>query len=260
MTLKPIDMKITLMQMDTAWADPAENAARISRLLDANPGSDLYVLPEMFSTGFITDSAQDAERFPYPSLANMQEWADRGDCAIAGSIAVEEDGEYFNRFCFVRPGGETTIYDKRHLFTYGGEDRKFSRGGERVIAEWRGVRFLLLVCYDLRFPVWARNRKDYDAIICVANWPQQRAYAWDMLTRARAIENQAFMVCVNRAGRDKVGIYKGGSVLAGPRGEILASCEDFRESVATGELSMDDLEWFRHEFPVLDDADGFRMF
>lgn len=253
-------MKITLMQMDTVWADPAENAARISRLMDANPGSDLYVLPEMFSTGFITDSAQDSEHYPYPTLGHMQEWADSRGCAIAGSIAMEVDGSYRNRLCFVRPGGDVSIYDKRHLFTYGGEDRKFSGGCERVIAEWKGIRFLLLVCYDLRFPVWARNRKDYDAIICVANWPQQRASAWDMLTRARAIENQAFVVCVNRAGRDKAGIYRGGSALIGPRGETLASCEDFRESVVTGEIRMDDLEWFRREFPVLDDADGFRLF
>lgn len=252
-------MKVTLLQRDIVWADPQRNAELISKELERLRGSDLYVLPEMFSTGFITGSVENAETEPCASLEKMKEWAAKYDCAIAGSIALHTSEGNRNRFYFVKPDGSVTFYDKRHLFTYGGEHHRFTGGDERVIVEWRGMRFLLLVCYDLRFPVWARNRRDYDAIICVANWPAVRSYAWDTLVRARAIENQCFMLAVNRAGEDSVGPYKGGSVILEPHGEIVAACEDFRESSVTAEIRMEDLEAFRKAFPVMDDADGFKL-
>lgn len=252
-------MRITLMQMDTVWADPAANTSLIERLIGDNPGSDLYVLPEMFSTGFITCPGTDAEPWPSPSFGKMLEWAERWNCAIAGSIAADVNGRRLNRFCFVKPGGQYSIYDKRHLFTYGGEHERFSAGKERVTVEWRGVRFLPLVCYDLRFPVWARNRGDYDAIICVANWPGVRAYAWDTLLRARAIENQAFVIGVNRAGEDRTGLYRGGSALIDPLGKPLAVCRDFAQDTVSAELDMDMLTELRGSFPVLGDADPFSM-
>lgn len=252
-------MKVTLLQRDIIWADPQKNAELIYEELQKQKGSDLYVLPEMFSTGFITGSAENAEKEPCFSLGMMKSWAREFNCAIAGSIALHTEEGNRNRFYFVKPDGSVTYYDKRHLFTYGGEQHRFTAGDERVIVEWRGFRFLLLVCYDLRFPVWARNRRDYDAIICVANWPAVRSYAWDTLIRARAIENQCFMLAVNRAGTDPVGPYKGGSVILEPHGEVVASCEDFKESSVTAEICMEDLEAFRRSFPVMDDADNFRI-
>lgn len=252
-------MKVTLLQRDIVWADPQKNVELIEKELQQLRGSDLYVLPEMFSTGFITASADNAEKEPCATLEHMKRWSSTYDCAIAGSVALNTDGKNRNRFYFVKPDGSVTIYDKRHLFTYGGEHHRFTGGDERVIVEWRGFRFLLLVCYDLRFPAWIRNRKDYDAIICVANWPAVRSYAWDTLVRARAIENQCFMLAVNRAGSDPVGPYKGGSVVLEPHGEVVAACEDFIESSVTAEIRMEDLEAFRKVFPVLEDADPFEL-
>ena len=162
-----------------------------------------------------------------------------------------------NRFFFVKPDGSVTRYDKRHLFTYGGEKDRFSGGDERVVVAWRGFRFLLLVCYDLRFPVWMRNRNDYDAILLVANWPVVRQDAWKTLVKARAIENQCFVAGVNRVGSDPVCEYLGGSTLYNPFGEPLARCQDGKESIATGKLSMAMLEEYRSKFPVLEDADDF---
>lgn len=252
-------MKITLLQRDIVWASPQRNIELIEKDLEKLGKADLYVLPEMFSTGFITNSVSDAEIAPAPSLEKMKEWAKKYDCAIAGSLAIHENDRNFNRFYFVKPDGEVTSYDKRHLFTYGGEHERFSAGSERVIVEWRGVRFLLIVCYDLRFPIWARNRKDYDAIICVANWPAVRSYAWDTLIRARAIENQCFMLAVNRAGEDKVGPYKGGTAFINPLGGTIAQCKDFVEDHISVELSMEELEAYRKTFPVLNDADSFEI-
>lgn len=252
-------MKICLLQRDIVWADPKNNARLIEEELKRQEKADLFILPEMFSTGFITDSVSDAEAVPSCSLAKMKEWAKLYDAAIAGSIAVNENGRNCNRFYFVKPDGQVTFYDKRHLFTYGGEHERFSAGDQRVVVEWRGVRFLTLVCYDLRFPVWARNLKDYDAIICVANWPAVRSYAWDTLLRARAIENQCFVLAVNRAGSDKVGAYKGGTAFINPLGETVAQCRDFEEDSLNVELSMEELEAFRERFPVLNDADSFTI-
>ena len=158
---------------------------------------------------------------------------------------------------FVKPDGSVTTYDKRHLFTYGGEKERFTGGDRRVIVEWRGVRFLLLVCYDLRFPVWMRNRGDYDAILFVANWPVVRQDAWETLLKARSIENQCYVAGVNRVGKDPVCEYLGGSALYNPFGQTVVRCKDAEMDVATGKLSMAMLEEFRAKFPVLEDADDF---
>jgi len=252
-------MKVTLLQRDIVWADPAENRRRAEEALLANPGSDLYVFPEMFSTGFSTTPDGYIEDEPYDTLAWMKEKATQYDCAIAGSIATHVDGKNVNRFYFIKPGGDVTFYDKRHLFTYGGEQKRFSGGDERVIVEWRGFRFLLLVCYDLRFPVWSRNRKDYDAIICVASWPSVRRFPWDTLTRARAIENQCFMLAVNRTGEDPSCSYNGGTAIIDPYGATIEACQDGKECEITAELDMEALNAFREKFPVLEDADNFTL-
>ena len=250
-------MKVALVQTDIVWADPEENRIRLDGILDGLSQVDLVVLPEMFSTGFATQPEGIAEESPSSSLAWMKRKAAQMDCAIAGSIALHEDGEFWNRFCFVKPSGEAVFYNKHHLFTYSGEHHRFTRGDERVIVPWRGVRFLLNVCYDLRFPVWSRNRKDYDAAIYVASWPSTRQYPWDTLIRARAIENQCFVLGVNRVGKDPSCEYTGGTALIDPYGKALAECGPGVKAVLVSDIDMLVLEAFREKFPVLDDADPF---
>ena len=253
-------MKTVLLQTNISWADPKGNRDHLDKLLSGIEDADLIVLPEMFSTGFATEPQGIAEPAPCETLEWMKSCADRMESAIAGSVAVMEDGKYFNRFYFVVPGGDYVSYDKRHLFTYGGEHLSFTAGVNRVVVEWCGVRFLLAVCYDLRFPVWLRNCGDYDAIICVANWPEARRDAWDTLVRARAIENQCYMLAVNRCGTDPKCVYSGGTAFIDPCGKIVASVPDYEEGAAESELDMEELEEFRAKFPVLADAEKFQVF
>jgi len=256
-------MKITILQQDIVWAKPAVNCQAAERAIAANPGSDLYVLPEMFSTGFATRPAGIAEA-DGGSLQWMQATARATGAAICGSIATEDGGRYYNRFYFVEPDGRVTTYDKRHLFTFGGEDKTFTAGTRRPIISYRGLRFLPEVCYDLRFPVWARNGhyatdQCYDLIIYVASWPQVRQQAWDTLLRARAIENQCFVAGVNRVGADPGNVYAGGSVVLDPWGNTLVRCPDGEPSAATATLDLPALEAFRQSFPVLNDRDEFSL-
>ncbi len=254
-------MKVTLLQQDIQWADPTVNLARAEALMDSAQGSDLYVLPEMFATGFNGDpeqTAQEAERSTI--LSWMHRMAVKHDAAIAGSVAIKEQDRYFNRLYFVRPDGETIHYDKRHLFTYSGENLHYHPGSRRVIAEWRGVRFILQVCYDLRFPVWSRNGRTtdkerlYDVILYVASWPSTRMHVWSTLLRARAIENQCYVCGVNRIGSDPSCTYEGGTMLVDAYGQATV-CPDNEESALTAELDMERLRAFRTKFPVLDDMD-----
>ena len=247
-------MKITIIQQDIAWKSPKANVERADALIDTCPGGDLYVLPEMFTTGFCTEPQDIAEPHGGETLQWMLRKARETDAAIAGSVVVSEDGKYYNRFYFAMPDGTVCHADKKHLFTYGGEDKCFTPGNERVIVEWRGMRILLLVCYDLRFPIWSRNRKDYDLILYVASWPCARMEVWSTLLRARAMENQCYVAGVNRVGKDIYGEYTGGSIIVDPYGKPLADCGT-EEGGATAEPNMKRLENFRKKFPVLDDAD-----
>lgn len=248
-------MKISIIQTDIFWADPQTNVMRADEVVSRNPGSDLYVLPEMFSTGFCTFPEGVAESSDSRTLAWMKRKAAATDAAIAGSVAVCEGGKYYNRFYFVKPDGSVTKYDKKHLFTFGGEHERFTAGSERVVVEWKGVRMLLEICYDLRFPVWARNRGDYDMIIYVASWPTPRVDAWKALLTARAIENQCYVAGVNRVGADPTDEYCGGSRIIDSYGNIMAQCKDGKEEVVSAEIDMNKLEAFRGKFPVLNDAD-----
>ena len=248
-------MKVTILQRDILWANPEDNVARADEAIDCNPGSDLYILPEMFSTGFCTNPEGIAESTDSSTLAWMKAKAASTGAALAGSIAVTENGHYYNRFYFVKPDGSVATYDKKHLFTFGGEHLRFTAGQERVIVEWKGVRILLEICYDLRFPVWARNRGDYDMIIYVASWPTPRVGAWKALLTARAIENQCYVAGVNRVGTDPSNEYCGGSRIIDPYGIIMAECTDGKEMEVTVDVDMDILEAFRAKFPVLKDAD-----
>ena len=250
-------MKVKLFQQDILWGDPEGNRARLDGIMASAGEADLFAFPEMFTTGFAT--AQDAivEENEAEALAWMHSWALRKDAAIAGSIAVKTGDKCANRMLFVTPDGLAARYDKRHLFYYGGEGTRFEAGQERVVVSFRGVRFLLLICYDLRFPVWIRNRDDYDAILIVANWPDARSLAWNTLLQARAIENQCYVLGCNRVGADPACKYTGYTKIINPYGEIISSVPDHSEDWAEAELDLDFLRAYAHNFPVLENADAF---
>ena len=250
-------MKITQIQTDIVWGITAANREALERKINPLSDTDMIVLPEMWSTGFAVrpaEYAEDMERCE--SLEWMRRMAHEKDAAIVGSLAVHDvDGTYRNRLFFVMPSGEYEYYDKHHLFSYGGEDKEYTPGQERKTVTWRGVRFLLQICYDLRFPVFSRNRGDYDAIIYVASWPLSRIIPWKVLLSARAIENQCYVIGVNRVGRDPLCEYGGGTLFINPYGTVEASCPDGEEGVMTNTLDLDALLRFRRKFPVLNDAD-----
>lgn len=258
-------MKVTLLQRNVLWADPEGNAKANSGVMDSCVGTDLFILPEMFSTGFAIDPEGIAEELDNEGECFTLRWikkeALRLDCAICGSVAVKEkDGRFFNRLFFVTPD-MCFSYDKHHLFTYGGEKKSYSPGQERVVVVWRGVKILLQVCYDVRFPVFVRNsicadgKPEYDAIIYVASWPAKRVPAWKKLLLARAIENQCYVLAVNRTGNDPVCEYIGGTMVIDAMGNIVDSCPDAKETSISVDLDMEALNRFRGKFPVLEDAD-----
>lgn len=251
-------MKVSIIQHDIVWGNPAENRLRLQQQIEAQPGADLYVLTEMWSTGFAINPEGVAER-DEASLQWMKDMAVQQQAAIAGSLAIEQDGSFHNRLYFVKPDGEVEYYDKRHLFSYGGEDKYYSPGTERVVVEWKGVRFLLTVCYDLRFPVWMRYCNDYDAIICVANWPTVRIDSWQTLLRARAIENQCYVVGVNRVGKDPNCDYCGCSAIINPYGQTIAECEKDKECSMEAVFDMEKLNAYRVKFPALKEKDKFEI-
>ena len=239
-------MKIALIQMNLAWCDAQENLNRAESFIRNHPGADVYVLPEMFTTGFCMEPQRIAEPAEGLALRWMRRMAAQADAAIVGSVAtVAAEGGYKNRMYFVEPDGKVTHYDKRHLFSYSGEDKHYEAGTERVIVEFRGVRFFLQVCYDLRFPVCGRNCDDYDVALYVANWPDKRRMAWDILLRARAIENICYVAASNRVGADEYGTYKGHSVILSPYGQTLAACNENEQGSETAELDDEMLQKIR---------------
>lgn len=253
-------MRISLLQTDIVWGDPSANQVKAGEMLKSLPKSDVYVLPEMFSTGFATQPEGLAEE-DESSLRWMKMMAANLDAAIAGSVAtcVVTDGKksYHNRFYFVKPDGTCEYYDKLHLFTYGGEHHRFTPGEKKVVVEFRGVRFLLQVCYDMRFPVFARNNDvtPYDVALYVASWPTSRIDAWTVLAHARAIENQCYVAAVDRVGTDPSCEYCGGTMLIDAYGKTVAECERDKECGITADIDMEALAEFRRKFPVLNDAD-----
>ena len=248
-------MKICILQTDIVWDEPQENQQSAEQLMDTAGEADLYVLPEMWNTGFMTATAPPDHR---ESLEWMRLTAQKRQAAVCGSMAVGIEGKLLNRFFFVWPDGTMAHYDKRHLFSYGGEDKLYACGQERTIVEFGGMRFLLAVCYDLRFPVWMRNTGDYDAIIIVANWPESRKRAWTTLLQARALENQCYVISCNRTGDDPVSHYSGGSMIIDAKGRILAADNGTEEAVVA-EIHHEDLIQFRKKFPVLADRDKFEI-
>lgn len=241
--------------MDIAWSNPSDNVRKANAMIDDAPKADLYVLPEMFSTGFATCPEGIAEEEGSDTLSWMKHKAEEKDAAIAGSVAISSGGKYYNRLYFVKPDGSVAFYDKRHLFSYAGENEHYTSGAERVVVEWQGVRIMLQVCYDLRFPVFSRNHGDYDMVVYVAAWPTSRIHVWDTLLKARAIENQCYVAGVNRIGSDPNCDYCGHSVIISPYGKEIATCEELTECSAQADIDMEQLEAFRKKFPVLNDAD-----
>ncbi len=255
------DLRILLAQTDLVWEDPEANRNRFEEKLKGNIADpNLVILPEMFNTGFSMESARLAEKMDGPTVTWMAKISKEIDAVLYGSLIIKEEGKYYNRGVWMRPNGEHTCYDKRHLFRMAHETDHFAPGNERVIVELKGWRFLLQVCYDLRFPVFSRNRGDYDGIIYVANWPEVRRAPWSKLLLARAIENQAWVIGVNRVGTDKNDIqYAGDSVLVNPYGEVKAAPDSNNEEYCNAVLQADMLPAFREKFPVALDADDFEL-
>jgi predicted amidohydrolase len=254
-------MKVTILQTDIEWGNPQENIVRVERLVAQEPDSDLYVLPEMWSTGFATDPHGIAEEeISSIALQWMKTKANELHCAICGSLAIHVDGNYRNRHYFVDGrNGMAQYYDKHHLFSYGHEDQYYTPGDSHTVVVYEGFRFLLVTCYDLRFPVWSRYNAQYpyDAIICVANWPESRQNAWQILTRSRAIENQAYLIGCNRVGNDCYNHYRGCSAIISPIGKTLAKCKVNEQDCASFLLDFESLNQKRTKFKVLEERDVF---
>ncbi len=253
-------MKVTLLQTDICWGDVFANIKQAEILIDASEDSDLYVLPEMWSTGFATQPEELAHDVNHnEALQWMRSLTIKRKCAISGSLAVRlEDGSYRNRHYFVDGRNQQEVfYDKHHLFTYGGEDKYYTAGQSHTIIEYEGFRILLLTCYDLRFPCWSRyaDKLEYDVIVVVANWPESRQSAWQILTRARAIENQSYLIGVNRVGDDEYSHYTGCSCVIDSIGGTLGQCHRNQVETLTIELSLSELHRRREKFRVLDDRD-----
>ncbi len=264
------DLRVSLVQGATRWHDPDGNRAYYGNLIAPLAGrTDLVVLPETFTSGFSNEAIEHAEDMHGPTLDWMVDAAQRLDAALVGSVQLRAEGAQgsgvYNRLLFVTPDGEVRHYDKRHLFRYAGEHKRYAAGVDRLIVAWRGWRILPLVCYDLRFPVWIRNRHDteggmeYDLLIFVANWPTPRRNAWRTLLRARAIENLACCVGVNRVGVDgNDQPYSGDSVALDPLGEPLVDLGP-QEQVVTVTLDAGRLRAYREHFPAWMDADAFEL-
>jgi omega-amidase len=254
-------LHITLIQPEIVWEDKTANLQHYAQLIAGITGpKHIVVLPEMFSTGFSMAPERLAEPMSGPSVTWMAEMAMNNRCILTGSLIIEEDGKYYNRMLWVQPNGTIGIYDKRHLFAYAGEDKHYTPGETRTIAQVNGWRINLQVCYDLRFPVWARNQGDeYDVLLYVANWPEQRSLAWKTLLQARAIENQSYVVGVNRIGQDGKGNnYTGDSSVFSPLGENLWQ-HTGSAAVHTVTLQKADLQKVRTDLPFLNDADKFML-
>ncbi|MBX2905063.1 MAG: amidohydrolase [Taibaiella sp.] len=254
-------LHITLIQPDIVWENKGANLEHYSSLMDTIKGPrHLVVLPEMFSTGFSMSPERLAESMDGPSVNWMKEMAQKHRCILAGSLMIGEDDKYYNRLLWVQPDGQVIHYDKRHLFGHASEDKHYSPGETRVITQVNGWRINLMVCYDLRFPVWARNREaEYDVLLYVANWPEARSLAWRTLLQARAIENQSYVVGVNRVGADPKGNnYSGDSSVIGPLGEIIWHSQN-EVAVHTVTLEKTRVDETRTKLPFLKDADKFML-
>ena len=251
--LKLRTMKIIGLNQNIVWKDKQANFSLVEdKFKDLE--ADLFLLPEMFSTGFYMKPEELSDR-QEESLSWMKFFAKSKNSAIAGSVSVKENDKFYNRFYFVKPDVSYHFYNKKHLFTYSGEDKVYTAGNERVIVEYKGIRILLQVCFDARFPVFSRNKRDYDVVLYVANWPETRILAWETLTRARAIENQAYVFALNRIGTDgnQLNYVESSHCFFADGTDVSTKKND----LVLAELDLNKLKDFRKSFPFLDDADEF---
>lgn len=253
-------MKIALIQSDLVWENPKANRIHFEEKINGiNESVDLIVLPEMFSTGFTMNPEAVAETMQGETVLWMQSLAKAKNVAITGSLVIEESGKFYNRMLFVFLSGEIQFYDKRHLFTLAGEDRVYTAGNQKLIVDYLGWKICLMVCYDLRFPVFSRNVENYDLLLYVASWPEKRVNAWDALLKARSIENMAYTIGVNRIGLDNnAHHYSGHSQLLDCLGDyVVAPTEE--ENVFVAELDQQKMLDTRQKLGFLNDSDAFQL-
>lgn len=252
-------LRIGLAQFDIAWENRNSNLAHLESLLQFEEYVDLLILPEMWSTGFTMRPEEMAEKHPGPALEWMKEHSQKLNLVIAGSIAVEDGGAYYNRWYCVFPEGKIEHYDKRHLFSYGKEDLHYSPGQEHLIIDIKGWKIMPIICYDLRFPVWCRNNSGYDLMVVSANWPTPRIHHWDALLKARAIENQCYIAAVNRIGSDdNENHFPGHSTIIDMNGSAILEMKD-KEGIGTAALDKELLTQYRGHFRFLQDQDAFSL-
>jgi len=260
--MKGTNLNISAVQCDLHWEDVEQNLQTIECYLKTIPTeTDVVVLPEMFTTGFSMMAQSMAVSMDGVEVNRIKIWAKEYNVAVVGSLIVEENKKYYNRLLWVNPNGEVFKYDKKHLFTFAKEHETYTAGSEKLIVNYKGLKFACFICYDLRFPVWNRNvSNDYDVAIYVANWPEKRIEAWKSLLVSRAIENQVYVVAVNRVGVDGNEIkYNGASVILGPEGEFLVTSGPNEKRTLNYTLSGDRLNKYRVDFPVGNDADKFKI-
>jgi predicted amidohydrolase len=286
-----MNLKITIIQSELHWENAAKNLAMFTeKIASITEVTDVIVLPEMFTTGFTMNAKPLAETMNGNTVAWMKEQAKIKNAVVVGSLIITENNFYFNRLIWVQPDGKISFYNKRHLFRMANEHETYSSGNERLIVEYKGWKICPLICYDLRFPVWSRNKQfkvqgskfkvdlqshykapnlepetlnlkpAFDCLIYVANWPEARKEPWSKLLEARAIENQVYVVGVNRVGVDgKQMIYSGNSAVIGPKGNVISNISEHQNCIQTIELNRQELEDFREKFPVGLDGDEFEI-
>ena len=250
---------IALIQSHLYWENPEDNRKMFEEKINTvSKDVDLIILPEMFTTGFTMTPQKIEAKEGNITVAWMKSMAEKTESAIMGSIIFQEEDRFFNRLFFVYPNGETMTYDKKHTFTLAGEGKVYKAGEEKLILEYKGFKICPLICYDLRFPVWARNTEDYDVLVYVANWPKPRIEAWDTLLKARAIENMAYCVGVNRIGQDELGYdYPGHSAVYDVLGKQLAFSEG--EEILYATLDKEHIVSTRQKLKFLEDRDDFSL-
>ena len=256
------NLRVSMVQSHIIWEDRNENLGYYGELLRRISGkTDLAVLPETFSTGFTMNVEPLADEVDGITVNTIKKWAADYKMAVAGSFIAKDNGKYYNRAFLITPEGDSLFYDKRHLFQMGHEDQYFTAGDKRLVVSYRGWNICLLVCYDLRFPVWSRNvNNEYDLLIYCANWPEARKKVWKILLQARAIENMSYVCGVNRVGIDGKGFtYRGDSLIISPKGKKLADAGKREEVTRTVSLSMDEVSELRSKFPAWKDADDFTI-
>ncbi|MHB0756535.1 amidohydrolase [Polaribacter sp. M15] len=255
------ELRVVGIQADLVWENPTQNLAFFDEKIRSLPKeTDLVVLPEMFTTGFTMEPKNVAEKMNGNAVSWMIKMAQENNLALTGSLVIEDDNNYYNRLIFVHPSGKIETYDKRHSFTLAGEDKAYTSGNKKLIIAYKGWKICPLICYDLRFPVWARNTENYDLLIFVANWPVKRIKAWDTLLKARAIENMCYVIGVNRTGIDANNYeYSGSSLIVDYLGDVLSDVSKNKIGMIEATLNKNNQQKIREKLGFLNDKDDFNI-